>query len=409
MPHDTAAMLNAENASDRLAILCKLPKPAPSAGFDVNNHIHTTYSFSPYSPTSAVWHACEAGLSTAGIIDHDTVAGIEEFNEAGKIIGFPTTSGFELRCKTEAVFGSRRTNNTDQIGVTYFTFHGLPHTRIETARIFLRPVAEARALRNRKMTERINGLFDGVSIDYDRDVLPVSQQKNGGSVTERHLLFAFAQKLCGLYGRGSSLVNVLKQKFFVGDDINQKLSDISNPFYLYDLLGFLKAEASEHFYADANEKECPDIRAAAKFANENGIILTYPYLGDVAVSVTADKKKQEYEDSFLDELFEILVNLGIKAFSYMPSRNTREQLIRVRELCGKHQMLQICGEDINGPRQKFICAAMRDKLFSDLYDTTWALIGHEKAATKKIDDAFIYSGGPLKSSVERYKNIAKKE
>ena len=38
----------------------------------VNNHIHTTYSFSPYSPTAAVWCAMEAGLATAGIMDHDS-------------------------------------------------------------------------------------------------------------------------------------------------------------------------------------------------------------------------------------------------------------------------------------------------------------------------------------------------
>ena len=45
----------------------------------VNNHIHTTYSFSPYTPTAAVYAAKKAGLSTAGIMDHDSIGGCEEF------------------------------------------------------------------------------------------------------------------------------------------------------------------------------------------------------------------------------------------------------------------------------------------------------------------------------------------
>ena len=45
---------------------------------DVNNHIHTWYSFSPYSPTKAAWLAHRAGLATAGIMDHDSIAGAAE-------------------------------------------------------------------------------------------------------------------------------------------------------------------------------------------------------------------------------------------------------------------------------------------------------------------------------------------
>ena len=63
----------------------------------VNNHIHTTYSFSPYSPSMALWKAYNAGLVTAGIMDHDSISGAREFIEAGEIIGMATTIGFECR------------------------------------------------------------------------------------------------------------------------------------------------------------------------------------------------------------------------------------------------------------------------------------------------------------------------
>ena len=71
--------------------------PAPVSGEDVNNHIHTTYSFSPYSPTKAVWMAYNAGLKTAGIMDHDSLSGAREFIEAAKIVGILSTIGVECR------------------------------------------------------------------------------------------------------------------------------------------------------------------------------------------------------------------------------------------------------------------------------------------------------------------------
>ena len=69
----------------------------PAAGNDVNNHIHTSYSFSPYSPAKALWMAYNSGLKTAGIMDHDSISGAYEFIEAGRIIGMAATVGVECR------------------------------------------------------------------------------------------------------------------------------------------------------------------------------------------------------------------------------------------------------------------------------------------------------------------------
>ena len=90
-------LLNDKNVSVRLNALRELMKDAPPPKKDgsVNNHIHTTFSFSPYSPTKALYMAYKNGLSTAGIIDHDSVGGCREFIEAGKIVGLPTTIGAE--------------------------------------------------------------------------------------------------------------------------------------------------------------------------------------------------------------------------------------------------------------------------------------------------------------------------
>ena len=53
-------------------------------------------------------------------------------------------------------------------------------------------------------------------------------------------------------------------------------------------------------------------------------------------------------------------------------------------MCEKYGFFQISGEDINSPRQAFICQAMKNDEFKNLIDSTWALIGHERAATEDI-------------------------
>ena len=139
--------------------------------------------------------------------------------------------------------------------------------------------------------------------------------------------------------------------------------------------------------------------------------MAYAYLGDVGESVTGDKKRK-FEDDYLEELFEVLADLGFMAVTYMPSRNTMEQLTRLKILCKQYNFFEISGEDINSPRQSFICEALAKPEFANLSESTWALIGHEIAATKDLDDAFfspstIAKYPDLNERIKVYMQIAK--
>ncbi len=363
--------------------------PKPKTGSDVNNHIHTTYSFSPYSPAMAVWRAYTAGLSTAGIMDHDSISGAEEFIEAGKIIGIATTIGVECRADfSRTPLKGKRINNPDQISVAYMALHGIPHTQIERVKAFFKPYTAQRNLRNRSMIDKINKMVSKASVhlDFEKDVVPLSKFAEGGSITERHILYALSLKLVEAYGRGGQLVDFLKGQ--LGLSINPKIEgyllDTGNSYYEYDLLGLLKGELVSGFYIDATT-ECPDITEVLRFSKSIGAISAYAYLGDVGNSVTGDKKTQKFEDDYIELLFDVIKDLGFDAVTYMPSRNSMEQLDVIRGLCDRHGFLQISGEDINSPRQSFICEALRNEKFSNLLDATWALIGHETAATEQLD------------------------
>ena len=371
-------MLNHNDKQVRLAELKKLvdTTTSPITTGDVNNHIHTFYSFSPYSPTKAVWMAYQSGLTTAGIMDHDSVAGCREFIEAGEIVGIATTIGVECRADFSSTkLNNKRINNPDQTTIAYMALHAIPHGKIERVAEFFKPYTLERNKRNIAMIEKINVLVP-MDLDFERDVVPLSKLHEGGSITERHILFALAKKIIQ---NKADVVGYLKNdlKIALSEKVEGFLTDKSNPYLEYDLLGVLKSDLVEKFYIDATA-ECPDVTEVIALAKEVGAIAAYAYLGDVGNSVTGDKKTQKFEDDYLDLLFEELNRLGFNAVTYMPTRNTLEQLLRIKELCKKYNLMEISGEDINSPRQVFICEALKNPIFSNLVDSTWALIKHER-------------------------------
>lgn len=373
--------LNAPAAEERLENLRAL---LPEAGFPpavpqyINNHIHTTYSFSPYSPTAAVYAARAEGLCTAGIIDHDSIAGAREFLAAAEMVGMPATIGMECRVDmTGTRLEGRRTNNPDQVGVSYMTIQSVPHDRIDLLDRFFAPFREARNQRNRAMVERINTLLPETGLDFDRDVLPLSMAAGGGGVTERHLMYALAKKLTAGYGRGEGLTARLEEMgLALSEKQRAQMLDGTYPFYEYDLLGILKSAFVPKIYIDADD-ECPRLADVVRLCREADACLCYAYLGDVAESVTGDKKAQKFEDDYLEDVFRCLREEDVWAVTYMPTRNTPAQLARLRGLCVEHGMFQVSGEDINSPRQSFVIRAMEDPQFQNLIDATWRLIEHE--------------------------------
>ena len=377
--------LNAATAQERLDALRTIAAQAqavPTQAANVNNHIHTTYSFSPYSPSMALWQARGSGLVTAGIMDHDSIAGAQEFLQAGRILHMGITCGLECRVSfRESPFFDRRINNPDQNGVVYMSLHGVPQRAFAEVQAFFTPYREARNRRNRAMVARLNDLLRpyDMALDFDRDVLPLSQWAQGGAVTERHLTMALAQAMAARFGRGQTLLAFVEgtMGLSVGDKLRAQLADAQNPYYDYDLLGLFKSHLVPRFYIGADD-ECPPVRDVLALAERTGSASTYAYLGDVGNSVTGDKRTQAFEDGFLDELMDFLSDLGFRAVTYMPTRNTPAQLARLRALCQQHGFFQVSGEDINSPRQSFLCEALKNPEFANLIDATWALIAHER-------------------------------
>ncbi len=401
--------LNSATPGERLKSLKKLydnseiMSSLPPETTEVNNHVHTTFSFSPYSPAAAVWFARKAGLRAVGSMDHDSIGAAKETLEAGKITGTATTVGFELRVNfTGTAVEGKKMNNPDSANIVYMTVHGVPAVSIPAVEAFLKPLNEKRNKRNREQTARLNELilpFGLKALDFDRDIASLSEMENGGSITERHILYGFSKAIADHCGLGANLVKFLEEtmSLSVKGKIRDLLLDEKNPHYLYDLLGILKGNFLPRFFIQPDEEECLSVYDVVKFANEIGGIPCYAYLGDVGESPTGDKKAEKFEDDFLDDLIPELKKIGFTGISYMPPRNTLEQLQRLQKLCSRYELMEISGVDINSSRQSFNCPEILKPEFSHLITATWALIAHEKLAAQNLKWGLFHSENPLAS------------
>lgn len=379
----------------------------PRKSGEVNNHIHTIYSFSPYTPAMAALKAWEAGLGAAGSVDHDSLGAAEEMLGACEILGIGGCVGFEVRVSFKTggdgkpgPFADRKINNPDSKGLVYMTVQGIPRQAYGGVQEFLKPLREARNKRNRAMVDRINRKLARAGfrpLSFESDVLPRSRALEGGSITERHLMAAVAQLFITEFGKGPALVGALVSRLGIQPPakLTVLLGDETNPHYLFDLLGLLKTDFLPDVFIQPDEAECIPAEQVVSFARSIEAIPAYAYLGDVGESPTGDKKAEHFEDAYLEELFLELKRLGYRAVTYMPPRNSREQLLRVQELCKRYDFMEISGVDINSSRQSFHCPEVLEPDFRHLVDTTWALIAHERLASINLKYSLFHPENPL--------------
>ncbi|MFW5728397.1 MAG: PHP domain-containing protein, partial [Spirochaetota bacterium] len=375
---ELAPLLNAATMDERIAHLQDAVRSNwygirdAAVSEEANNHVHTFYSFSPYSPTFAAFMARWSGLQVVGSIDHDSISAAPEMVEACKIVGVASTVGAEVRTTWyNTPFADRKINSPDAPGIAYVVIHGAPRRSWKALDEYLAPIRAARNERNRGQLDALNSLLNGVGLEplnFNEDIVPLSQSVDGGSVTERHLAFAVAQRLLKRFGRGAELVRVLRRHLDleVGGTVEERLLDEENPHYPYDLLGVLKSGLVPYIFILPGEEECRPIAEVVATARQMGAIPAYAYLGDVTESPTGDKKAERFEDGFLDELFDVITELGFQAVTYMPPRNTKSQLRRVQDLCRSHGLMEISGVDINSSRQPFTCPEVLEPEFRHL-------------------------------------------
>ena len=143
-------------------------------------HTHSTASDGDLTPTELVNAADAAELSAVALTDHDTVAGLERFNTAGRNARVRTVDGVEIACKWYS-------GSLHLVGL--FLNADTP-----ALRALLERIRNNREIRNRTIAARLNEM--GVPIAYD-DVKAATED---GMVGRPH----FAAKLVEMGYCGST-------------------------------------------------------------------------------------------------------------------------------------------------------------------------------------------------------------
>ena len=87
----------------------------PSWVPESNNHIHTCFSFSPYTPTHAALLARRNGLRVVGSVDHDSIGAAAEMSEATRILGMGSVTSSRSAPASARARRSRSASSTTPI------------------------------------------------------------------------------------------------------------------------------------------------------------------------------------------------------------------------------------------------------------------------------------------------------
>jgi hypothetical protein len=184
--------------------------------------------------------------------------------------------------------------------------------------------------RNRDLVARVNTFTAPVTLDYDRDVLPLTPN---GNATERHICQAYSNK---------------------GDPIfwKSKLGDCpADPAKLQALIRSKTMKQGGVGYVRPGKDTFPLMADMNRFVIEAGAIPTLTWLDGTSEGEQA-----------IEELFQVAIATGAAALNIIPDRNYTpgvkdqklQNLYDVVALAEKHGFPIIVGTEMNAPGNKFV-------------------------------------------------------
>ena len=309
----------------------------PEPGGDVNLHAHTFFSYNAYgySPSKFAWLARKAGLAVAGIVDFDVLDGVDEFFDAGRLIGLKCCAGLESRVFVPE-FATLEINSPGEPGVAYNMGVGFPRAALHP---FLAEMRAAAKKRTRGIIERVNAYLDPVKLDFDTDVAPLTPS---GNATERHLCEAYERKAIEAFPDAARRAAFWSERLGGAPTESAKLQ------------GMIRAKTMKKGgvgYVAPDRGSFPEIAQMNRFVAEAGAIPTVAWLDG------ASEGERRMED-FVD----VAMASGAAALNVIPDRNYTpgvpesklKNLYEVVALAERRGFPVVAGTEMNAPGQKFV-------------------------------------------------------
>ncbi len=348
--------LNSRTRYKRHALLKKLRKSIKeiTSTQTTNPFVRSVYSFSNHSPSMMAYLAYKSDLGLIGIFDMESLEGVKEFKKGCKLFGISTCVGTDVQVDPHIA----------DSGASNCGFIGIADQYKRQASKFLKPYRERHRERVAEMVDRINKKIKslGIKISFVYDVYILSKYIRGGTITEKHVWLALANKLVNTYGKGENLIGKLETIGEISDKERVLLGDVTNPFYEYDLAKFLK------IIFRFDQKPHADHKDIINFANTINALTLYE------LRFGSNGREQEIVESVKTEGYDIL--------AFDPRVMKTEEVENLVALCQKAEIIALPLEIIDFPRKKFDTSITDKNLLSTLEKNAWAIAGHELLVSK---------------------------
>ncbi len=316
-----------------------------------NLHCHTFYSYNGYgySPSYIAWWALQNCWFAAGIVDFDVLDAVDEFLAAAQQLNVRGVCGLETRAFMPE-FSHAVLNSPGEPGIAYHMGVGFTTGEVPAAAAaFLKDMRAKANARTQNIVAAVNGFLAPVTLDYDKDVVPLTP---AGNATERHVCAAYFRKAETVFSDESDRVRFWAEKLSTPAE---KLTEIVNDrVQLEALIRSKTMKSGGPGYVKPVPEAFPLLKDMNLFVRQCGAIPTIAWLDGAS-----DGEKD------VDKLLDAHIENGAAALNIIPDRNWNFkdpavaekkifELNRIIAAAQKRDLPIIVGTEMNAPGQKLV-------------------------------------------------------
>ncbi len=338
---------------------------------EVNNHIHTPYSFSAFdSIQQAISLAKDEGIQILGINDFFVRDGYEEFaKECYSNEIFPLFNIEFIALSKEDQKNNVRVNDPNNPGRTYLSGKGLsfPAKISEENRKKLEALVKESQVQVENMIAKLNDHMKskGYDLSFSMDEMYGKYAKK--LVRERHIATALRKKATEQFDSEKEQIEFFTKIF----DGQAPKSDINNAVEFENEIRSKLLKAGGVAFVEEDEKAFLEVSEIRNLIIDMGGLPTYPLL--------LDDKNGDFTDfeSDREKLCNTLKERGIFSIELIPHRNSFENLKKYVEYFYQQGFVVSFGTEHNTPAlTKLKVECMNETSLDDIV----SLIGYNGSA-----------------------------
>jgi hypothetical protein len=287
---------------------------------NINNHIHTPYSFSSFSDMDEIFSLAEKEqINVLGINDFYVADGYEVFKEKAFHSGiFPVFNMEYIGLLNDEQSAGIRVNDPNNPGRTYLTGKAfkVPFKLDNNYEKMLDGVVKESQEQVREMVDKTNARFKSVELSITLSFNDIKERFAEELVRERHLARAIRIAVFETFPDNNSRMDALKK--ILNTEVNEQL--LSSEALLENLIRSKLLKKGGIAFVEETESSFLPVADLVKLIINAGGIPTYPVLlDDPAGNFT--KFEEDWE-----KLYKRLISLGIYSLELIPGRNDKKIL-----------------------------------------------------------------------------------